>query len=145
MTRNPVDAESATVASYWLGVVGFGIGLASMGLSIYTAFSENPDHLLIAGSGWLAAVLVGGTAWLVTVKLLRYVKSREEALRTGIDAYHSDVLQAKRETQAIQAEHERLLSISEYLVTKTVKRATKRAVPAPSASPDEEGGSTDAD
>lgn len=144
MAKNPVDAESATIASYWLAIVSFFIGLAGMGLSIYTAFSPSPDHLLIAGSGWAAAVLVGGTAWFTTVKLLRYVKSREDELRTRTEMCHSDVLQAKRETQAIQSEHERLLSISEYLVTKTVKRATRRAVPA-AAAQEGEGSNADAD
>lgn len=119
MAKNPVDTESATVASYWLGLVSFCVGIAGMGLSIYTAFNSNADHMIIAGSGWLAAVLVGAYAWLTTVKLLRYVKSREEEL-----------LRSKQETQGIKSEHERLLSISEYLVTKTVRRATPRAAPA---------------
>lgn len=131
MTKNPVDAESATIASYWLAIVSFLVGLIGIGFSIYTAFSTNPDHLLIAGSGWLCAVLAGGVAWLTTVKLLRYVKSREDEL-----------LRAKQETQAVKSEHERLLAISEYLVTKTVRRATRRAVP---AQPAQEGDARDDD
>jgi di/tricarboxylate transporter len=134
MTKSPVDTESATIASYWLGIAGFLIGVIGISFSIYSAFSKEPDHLLIAGSGWLAAVLVAASAWFSTVKLLRYVKSREDEL-----------LRTKGEAQAIRAEHERLLSISEYLVTKTVRKATKRAVPTSVPAPADEESNANAD
>lgn len=145
MAGSPVDAEVATVAGYWIGIAGFLIGLAGVGFSIYTAFSSDPDHLIVAASGWIAAVLVMCLAGFTTVKLLRYVKSREDELRTRTETCHSEVLEARRETQSIQAEHERLLSISEYLVTKTVRRATKRAVPASPPHAEGERRSEDAD
>ncbi|MGX9718823.1 hypothetical protein [Stenotrophomonas acidaminiphila] len=130
MPQNPVDAESATIASYWLALVSFGIGIVGIGFSIYAFFAKNPDALLVAGSGWLAAMLIGISAWVTTTRLLRYVKARESELRGVIESSHKDVQSAKLETQSIQIEHERLLSISEYLVSKTVRRATKRTVPA---------------
>jgi uncharacterized membrane protein len=126
MARNPVDTESATIASYWLGWGGFVVGLIGIGFSIYTTYNEAPALLLVAGSGWLAALLVGATAWLMMIRLLRYLKGREEELRKVSDGWMS-----------LKAEHERLLSISDYLVSKTVRKATKRAVPAPENS---EGG-----
>ena len=120
MARNPVDAEFATIASYWLGVVGSIVGLIGIGFSIYTSYSQDRSLLIIAGSGWVAAVLVGVTAWMMLIRLLRYVKTREEELRKANDGLTS-----------LRSEHERLLSISDYLVSKTVRKATKRAVPAP--------------
>lgn len=130
MPRNPVDAESATIASYWLAIASFAVGIAGIGFSVYTFFAKNPDALLVAGSGWLAAVLIGISAWVTTIRLLRYVKSREDELRKTVNECHQDVLGAKLEAKSIQTEHERLLSISEYLVSKTVRKATKRVVPA---------------
>jgi hypothetical protein len=120
MPRNPVDAESATIASYWLAWAGFLVGLIGIGFAIYTTYKREPELLIIAGSGWLAAVLVGAVAWLIVIRLLRYVKDREEELRKANDSLAN-----------LRSEHERLLSISDYLVSKTVRRATKRAVPAP--------------
>ncbi len=118
MSKSPVDTESATIAGYWLGLVSFVIGLVGIALTIYAMFAKDINALLIAGSGWLAALMVGFGGWITTVKLLRHTKSCEQ-----------DLLQAKLETEKLRSEFDRLLIISDYLVSKTVRRATRRAVP----------------
>src|SRR5690349_6037258 len=101
MARNPVDAEFATIAGYWLGIIGSAVGVIGIGFSIYSWYSDSPSLLIIAGSGWVAALLVGLTAWLMLVRLLRYVKTREDELRKANEGWTS-----------LKSEHERLLSIS---------------------------------
>lgn len=111
-----IDDDAATVAGYWVGIAGFIVGMAGVGLTLYTMFRATPDALAIAGSGWLAAVLVTVTSWRITGKLLSHTKNCERE-RT----------EAMLKTQAIQTAHDRLATIGEFLATKTMRPATPRA------------------
>jgi hypothetical protein len=117
-----IDNDAATVGGYWVGIAGFVVGLIGIGLTLYTMFTTAPDALIIAGSGWLAAVLVTGTSWRITEKLLKHAKSCERETKEALIAT-KDALIAK---QSLQAAHDRLATISEFLATKTMRPATPR-------------------
>lgn len=125
-----LDTESATIAGYWIGLGSFVVGLISIGLTIYAMFSRDMNALVIAGSGWLGATLVGITGWITTIKLLRHAKSCER-----------ECTEARLETASSKHEFERLLTISEYLVTKTTRPATRRR--AQTSNDEREGSSND--
>lgn len=125
LTNQELDPEGASVGGYWLGIGSFVVGIASLGLAIYSTFSSDKNALLIAMSGWSAAILVGGAGWVTTDKLLRHAS----ALSRAANISQQELVRAQAENAACRSEYDRLLAISEYLVTKTVRKAASRSVP----------------
>jgi hypothetical protein len=116
-----LDTESATIVGLWAGVGGFALGLAGIGLALYTFFGDKPDVLILTASGWIAALLCAATSCVIGIKLVTLLaqQSREASAMSS-------------KLTEMQLEKHRLITISEFLASKNVRGATpKQTTPKP--------------
>jgi hypothetical protein len=112
---NKIDTDSATILGMWFGIGGFITGLAGIGLTLYFSYATNPNAYYLALSGWGAAILTTMASIWVGSKLVKLAASQTDQLITLTE-----------KNVELQNEKQRLISISEFLASKSLKSATPR-------------------
>ncbi len=112
---NKIDTDSATILGMWFGIGGFITGLAGIGLTLYFSYATNPNAYYLALSGWGAAILTTMASIRVGSKLIKLAASQTDQLITLTE-----------KNVELQNEKQRLISISEFLASKSLKSATPR-------------------
>ncbi|WP_019896713.1 hypothetical protein [Methylotenera mobilis] len=123
---NKIDTDSATILGMWFGIGGFITGLAGIGLTLYFSYATNPNAYYLAISGWGAAILTTVASIWVGSKLIKLVASQTEQLITLTKKHADQLITLTEKNVELQNEKERLISISEFLASKSLKTATPR-------------------
>ena len=112
---NKIDTDSATILGMWFGIGGFITGIAGIGLTLYFSYATNPNAYYLALSGWGAAILTTVASIRVGSKLIKLAASQTDQLITLAE-----------KNVELHNEKQRLISISEFLASKSLKSATPR-------------------
>lgn len=119
---DPLDDKTATISGFWLGAAGALVSLAGLALSLFGIFGKTLSVFWLALSGWAAATLLGLFMGYVSVRML----ARMQAQQRRLEELSGDVAR-------LTDENTRLVSISDYIASRAMTRATPRA-PKPAAS-----------
>lgn len=112
---NRIDTDTATIMGLWIGVGGFITGIAGIGLTLYSFYKDKPDIWVLTGSGWVAAILCGIVGGFVGYRLVRLASSQTQQI-ASLTSTVAD----------LEYERHRLITISEFLASKSIKQATPR-------------------
>lgn len=124
---NRLDTDTATVVGLWVGGAGLFVGVASIGLTLYSFFKGQPDVFILTSSGWGAALLCAiAMGWLGT-KLVRLL-----AIQT------QEIADLTSRLAEVSGEHRRLIIVSEYLASKAIRQTTRKQSPLEGAMPPKE-------
>lgn len=114
---NKINTDKATVIGLWVGVGGFFTGLIGIALTLYLSYVSQPSIFFITLSGWLAAVLTLLVSVIIGAKLINLVTRQSD-----------QSFELIREIAELKNEKQQLISISEFLASKSLKSATPRKV-----------------
>jgi uncharacterized protein YacL len=114
---NKINTDKATILGLWVGVGGFFTGLIGIGLTLYLSYASQPNIFFITLSGWIAALLTLLVSIIIGAKLINLVTKQQDQM-----------LELVREVDQLKNEKQQLISISEFLASKSLKSATPRKV-----------------
>ncbi|WP_229008091.1 hypothetical protein [Methylophilus sp. Leaf408] len=121
-----INTDSATILGLWFGVGGFITGLAGIGLTLYFSYSSNPNAYYLALSGWGAAILSTIASIRVCSKLIELLANQSEEASKLAKSYTDQLIELTEVKVELQNEKQRLISISEFLASKSLRSATPR-------------------
>jgi hypothetical protein len=112
---NRLDTDSATVVGLWIGVASFFIGVAGIGLTLYSFYKGTPDLLTLTASGWVAATLTAIVMGMLGKRLVVLIAS----LTKEVGDLNFRLAEALNEKN-------RLITVSEYLASKAIRTTTRK-------------------
>jgi hypothetical protein len=117
-----LDTDSATIVGLWVGVAGTALGVVGIGLTLYSFFQDKPSIIVLTGSGWAAAVLCSITSGWLGTKLVKLLSSQADELSR--QAQEIGIL--KEQLAEAIMEKQRLITISEFLSSKSLRQVTRK-------------------
>lgn len=112
---NRLDTDTATIIGLWVGIGGFITGIAGVGLTLYSFYKKQPDILVLTASGWFAVVIFVLAGGFVGYRLVRLAASQTQQIANLSSTIAN-----------LEQERHRLITISEYLASKSIRQATPR-------------------
>lgn len=122
------NVDTASLVGLWVGVLGLVLGVISLGVSLYVTYAAERRVFYLVLSGWLAACLCIGLATFLGYHLIRRMA---ELAHRCIEVSSAHAI--------LEKENDRLVAISDYVVSKAVRTAKPRVASSSSSSSVSEG------
>ncbi len=113
-----LNTDTATIVGYWVGVASFFLGIAGIGITLYSFWKDQPDIVLLTGSGWIAATLCSVTAAWIGTKLVNLLATQT-----------IEIADLTNKLAEASAEKQRLITISDFLASKAIRQTTRKQIP----------------
>ncbi|MCG2585823.1 hypothetical protein [Massilia sp. TS11] len=110
-----LETDTATVVSLWVGIFGMFLGVAGVGLTLYSFYRDRPDTVALTASGWGAAFLTAFVCGWVGKRLVKLIAT----LSNRVAELTSDLAELK-------AEKDRMVVIGEYLAAHSQRNARRK-------------------
>ncbi len=110
-----LDTDSATIAGLWIGVGSLVVGVASLVVTLYVAYSKDLSVFVLVASGWIAGAL--GTI-VMTVIAYRLISAISR-----LALLHADL---RGRFEISRTEGARLIAISDFIASRGLKARPAR-------------------
>lgn len=121
MKLNGMDSESSATASFYFGLIGAGLSLIGVILSVYSLVTGEKAFWL-GLSGWLAATLVAIALTKLCINLININAALNKELNN--QTYKSTLLSEKNDQ--LSQTNQKLIEIDAYVISKTVRKPVPR-------------------